>query len=138
MEIRNYLSTDRDQVLALWHTVFPSSTGHNEPAGAIDRKVQAADELFFVAVEGDTIIGTILAGYDGHRGWLYSVAVSNGFRRKGVGSRLVCHAEAALARLGCRKVNLQVRANNGAVTAFYDSLGFITEERISMGKIVTT
>jgi len=137
MKIRNYISDDREQVAVLWNETFPNSTGHNEPNTAIDRKFDADDDLFFVAVANATIIGTILAGYDGHRGWLYSVAVHKDYRRQGVGSSLVRHAESALAQLGCPKLNLQVRANNTSVTAFYQSLGFLPEERISMGKLIS-
>lgn len=137
MEIRNFTPPDRERVVLLWNDVFPNSTEHNEPRGAIDRKITTNDDLFFVAVVDDAIVGTIMAGYDGHRGWLYSVAVDNGYRRQGVGSRLVRYAEVALAKLGCPKLNLQVRANNSSVTAFYESLGFQMEERISMGKIVS-
>ena len=136
-KIRTYTPNDRKQVVSLWNDTFPYSTGHNEPEGAIDRKLDIDDGLFFVAVQGDVIVGTIMAGYDGHRGWIYSVAVNNAFRRRGIGSQLVVHAESALAKLGCPKVNLQVRADNVAVTAFYESLGFQCEERISMGKLVS-
>lgn len=135
MIIRNYGSSDRAQVVALWDTVFPNSTGHNDPKASIARKVAVDDGLFFVALDGDVIVGTALAGYDGHRGWLYSVAVSPDRRRDGVGSKLVRHAEQALAQRGCPKLNIQIRADNAAVVAFYESLGFQTEERISMGKL---
>jgi ribosomal protein S18 acetylase RimI-like enzyme len=136
MEIRSYTSADREQVALLWRKTFSNSTGHNDPFSAIDRKVDAHDGLFFVAVTATTIVGTILAGYDGHRGWLYSVAVHKDYRRQGVGSLMVRHAESALVQLGCPKLNLQVRANNSSVTAFYQSLGFEPEERISMGKLL--
>lgn len=136
MEIRNYVSADQEQVVDLWNDVFPYSTGHNDPAIAINRKVRTDDGLFFVATEERSVVGTAIAGYDGHRGWLYSVAVSNRFRRQGVGTLLVRHAELALAELGCPKMNLQVRADNSDVSSFYESLGFRIEERISMGKII--
>jgi ribosomal protein S18 acetylase RimI-like enzyme len=74
------------------------------------------------------------AGYDGHRGWLYAVAVGRQYRRSGVGTALVRKAEAALRELGCNKINLQVRAGNAAVTDFYSRLGYAVEERISMGR----
>ena len=136
MMVRTYDSADSAQVIALWDAVFPGSTGHNEPNSSIDRKVAADDGLFFVAADGDVILGTVLAGYDGHRGWLYSVAVAPDRRRDGIGSQLIRHAEQALAQLGCPKLNIQVRADNAAVVAFYESLGFQTEERISMGKLI--
>ena len=73
-------------------------------------------------------------GYDGHRGWIYSVAVSPSRRRQGIGSRLVVHAERALTSKGCVKINLQIMEGNESVIEFYSSLGFTVERRISMGK----
>ena len=90
--------------------------------------------LFFVAMDKKTVIGTILAGYDGHRGWLYSVAVHADYRRHGLGSSLVRHAEQALAALGCMKINLQITGGNDTVVGFYEALGYGVEPRISMGK----
>ena len=92
------------------------------------------DGLFFVAMRQDRVAGSILAGYDGHRGWLYSVAVHPSHRLVGIGSALVRHAELALVERGCMKINLQIVAGNEAVTAFYKALGYAVEDRISMGK----
>lgn len=136
MQIRNYHSADRPQTIALWDTVFPNSMGHNSHPESIDRKVATDDRLFFVAVADDKVIGTVMAGYDGHRGWLYSLAVATAYRRTGIGTQLVRHAENALAALGCPKVNLQIMADNSAVVGFYNALGFATEDRISMGKVL--
>ena len=134
MQIRSFQPADRANVIALWETVFPNSTGHNDPASSLDRKVLADDDLFFVALDGESVVGTVIAGYDGHRGWLYSLAVAPSHRRNGIGTLLVRHAENALASLGCPKLNLQVRSDNSGVVAFYNALGFSSEERISMGK----
>ncbi|MHC5732249.1 MAG: GNAT family N-acetyltransferase, partial [Nostoc sp.] len=82
------------------------------------------------------ILGTIMAGYDGHRGWLYTVAVSPQYQRQGIGSKLVRHAESVLIAMGCLKINLQVRISNAEVVEFYRKLGYLVEERISMGKLV--
>jgi len=136
MDIREYQTADHDQVVGLWKAVFPNSVGHNEPSAAIQRKVDADDHLFFVATENDSIIGTVIAGYDGHRGWIYSVSVSPGSRRRGIGTRLIRHAEDALLQFGCPKINLQIRSDNQDVVAFYESIGFQTEARISMGKLI--
>lgn len=135
MLIREYAAEDRVAVIDLWLTVFPHSTGHNDPGASIDRKLEAGDGLFFIAIEDGSIAGTVMAGYDGHRGWLYSIAVSPASRRRGIGSRLVRYAESELTSRGCPKVNLQVIADNREVVAFYKSLGFQVEERISMGKV---
>jgi len=92
------------------------------------------DGLFFVAEAGEKVVGTIMAGYDGHRGWIYSVAVLPEYRKRGLGSQLMRHAEERLKFLGCPKINLQIMQENEAVEAFYRNLGYETEQRISMGK----
>jgi ribosomal protein S18 acetylase RimI-like enzyme len=79
------------------------------------------------------IVGACIAGYDGHRGWLYAVAVLEQHRRAGTGAKLVNYAMQGLKKLGCVKVNLQIRPSNTAVSKFYQNLGFEIEERISMG-----
>ena len=115
--------------------MFPDDPSHNEPSKVIEAKL-AIDNLIFIAEHEGLIIGACMAGYDGHRGWLYAVAVCNEQRRSGVGSALVQHAIQALKVMGCIKVNLQIRATNTEVTTFYKSLGFIIEERLSMGTFI--
>jgi len=133
-EIRQYDdATDRAQVIELWRTVFGYEAAHNEPALSISKKLANGDLLFFVATEGPKVSGTVMAGYDGHRGWLYAVAVIPQMQRSGLGHRLVRAAEDALAALGCMKVNLQLLASNEATAAFYKSLGYTVEPRVSMG-----
>ena len=126
----------RQQVIALWTDVFGRSTGHNDPALSIDKKVAVDDGLFFVALVDDQVVGTTLGGYDGHRGWLYSVAVARAFRSSGIGAALVRRAEQALAQRGCAKINLQIVGSNAGVADFYQSLGYEVEDRISMGRKV--
>lgn len=135
--IRQYKDdTDRVQVVELWRNVFGYETAHNEPNLAISKKIAVKDDLFFVAEDAKEIVGTIMAGYDGHRGWLYSVAVDPNRRLAGLGRSLVQHAESALADLGCMKVNLQLLASNEATAAFYRSVGYSVEPRVSMGKVL--
>ncbi|HSV52099.1 MAG TPA: GNAT family acetyltransferase [Burkholderiaceae bacterium] len=135
-QISSYANdTHRAQVIRLWQQAFGYTTAHNDPGLAIDKKLAVADGLFFVALdEKDAVVGTILAGYDGHRGWLYSVAVHPQHRKQGIGKALVAYGEDALAKRGCVKVNLQITGGNEAVAAFYESLGFAVEPRVSMGK----
>lgn len=133
--IANYSNDHhRHAVIALWETVFGYETAHNTPSLAIDKKLAVADELFFVAVRDEEVIGTVMGGYDGHRGWLYSVAVHPAHRREGLGAKLVRHAEDALIARGCMKINLQIVSANASVAAFYEALGYSIEPRISMGK----
>ena len=75
-----------------------------------------------------------MVGYDGHRGWLYRVAVAPAARRQGLGRALVRAAEAELAALGCAKVNLQLHAHNAEGQAFWRALGYQVEPRVSLGK----
>ena len=135
MKIRQFCESDRSDLIKLWNAVFPDDPSHNEPSKVIEAKL-AIDNLIFIAEHEGLIIGACMAGYDGHRGWLYAVAVCNEQRRSGVGSALVQHAIQALKVMGCIKVNLQIRATNTQVTTFYESLGFVIEERLSMGTFI--
>lgn len=134
MEIRRYRPSDFDGVQSLWAEAFPNDPPWNRAEAAIPAKLAFQPDLLFVATGGGAVIGSVMAGYDGHRGWLYAVAVRQGCRRGGVGAALVREAERALAALGCEKVNLQVRASNEAVARFYTKLGYAIEDRISLGR----
>jgi len=127
-------SAHRDQLVALWQQVFGYSSPHNAPQFVIDQKQATGDGLLFVAEADGKVVGSIMAGYDGHRGWLYSLAVLPDYRKQGIGSRLVQHAEKHLSELGCPKINLQILNGNEGVEAFYRKLGYETERRVSMGK----
>ena len=107
---------------------------HNAPATVFDAKLAMCDGMLIVATDGNRIIGTAMAGYDGHRGWLYKVAVVPEYRRRGIATSLVDHAVRALRVAGCMKVNLQIRSNNAEVQGFYESLGFLAEARLNMGR----
>lgn len=124
----------KSPVIALWEQVFGYDASHNAPSLVIDKKLAAKDDLFFVAVQNDELVGTIMAGYDGHRGWIYSIAVRPDLRNQGIGSKLVRFAESRLEALGCMKINLQIMDGNEAVRHFYETLGYTEERRVSMGK----
>ena len=126
----------RKQVVKLWQDVFGYGRGRHCPELAIDKKMAAKDGLFFVAINQQIVVGTIMAGYDGHRGWIYSLAVLPTHRKKGVGSALLTFAEKRLSSLGCMKINLQVGDGNETVQRFYQANGYLTEKRISMGKLL--
>jgi ribosomal protein S18 acetylase RimI-like enzyme len=131
-----YRDAQFEGVRALWEEAFPDDPPHNRAALAIPAKLAVQPELFLTALDGETVVGTVMAGYDGHRGWLYAVAVRRSHRRRGIGALLIREAEARLQALGCGKINLQVRAGNKAVAGFYEALGYAVEPRISMGKRV--
>ncbi len=127
----------RAGVIALWRATFHYGTPHNEPELALQKKLEVDDQLLFVASdEQGHVTGTAMGGYDGHRGWIYSVAVAEGCRRRGLGTRLVKRVETALRLRGCLKINLQVAAGNESNLGFYENLGYAVEPRISLGKVV--
>src|SRR5207253_10831238 len=97
-------------------------------------KFDVHPELLMVAIERGVVVGSVMGGYDGHRGWISRAAVLTSYRGRGIGKALVEEVEKRLAALGCIKVNLQVVASNAAVVGFYRSLGYHVEERVSMGK----
>lgn len=134
LQIRSYEARDHSQVVALWQDVFAGDPPWNEPSAMIERKLSVQPELFFVALSDSKVVGTVLAGFDGVRGWVHHLAVTPSCRRKGIASQLMKTAEVGLLKIGCPKVNLQVRATNSVVIAFYEALGYDVEERASLGK----
>jgi ribosomal protein S18 acetylase RimI-like enzyme len=134
LSIRSFTEADRAALEQLWAQVFPDDPPRNAPAIMIDNKLKVQPELLLVGTVEDTAVGAVMAGFDGVRGWIYHLAVAPEWRRRGFATQLVRAAEAGLRRLGCPKVNLQVRATNSAVVAFYRSLGYEIEERLSMGR----
>lgn len=133
--IRRFRPEDADAVVALWETCFPDDPPRNAPRSVIARKVARDPDLFWVAVDpaGD-VVGAVLAGYDGYRGWLYHLAVAPERRREGIATALVDVAVEALSAVGCPKVNLQVRESNTAVVGFYRSLGWTEDATVSLGR----
>ena len=123
-------------VKALWQEAFPDDPPWNAAEIAIPAKIVVQPDLFVVALKGDQVIGSVMAGYDGHRGWISRIAVLSSCARQGIGTALMHEAEARLLSIGCRKINLQVRSTNAAVVAFYERLGYAIEERTSMAKRV--
>ncbi len=124
----------REEVIELWDKVFGYATARNAPALVIDKKLAINDGLLFIGIKNGKVIGTVMAGYDGHRGWIYSLAVLPLYRKQGIGSALLSYAEQKLSSLGCMKINLQVIEGNGVAEKLYIANGYSIEKRISMGK----
>jgi ribosomal protein S18 acetylase RimI-like enzyme len=132
--IRPYAESDEAGVIRLWSEVFPDNPSWNDPKADIRRKLDCQRELFLVGELDARIIATVMAGFDGHRGWVHLVAVSPDCRHQGFGRAIMNEAERRLRQIGCTKINLQVRASNQGVVSFYEKLGYAVEERVSMGK----
>jgi ribosomal protein S18 acetylase RimI-like enzyme len=132
-EIVNYRSEYQSAVVDLWRKcrlIIPQ----NDPIVDIQKKVDYQPELFFVALLDGRVIGSVMAGYEGHRGWLNYVAILPEYQGQGHGRKLVEKAIAELKKLGCIKVNLEVRKSNSSVIDFYMHLGFKDNEVVGLGK----
>ncbi len=136
MLIRPYDSADAEPLIALWREAFGYQEPHNDPRLSLERKLSVDSGLLLVAERDAQLVGAGMAGYDGHRGWIYSLAVAEAARGTGVGSALLRRLEELLIARGCVKINIQVRAENEAVAAFYERHGYTIEPRVSLGKIV--
>jgi ribosomal protein S18 acetylase RimI-like enzyme len=134
--VRAFRDADEPAVTRLWNEVFRDPQARNAPPRVIAQKRRVQPELFLVAERAGELVGTTLAGDDGHRGWLHLVAVSPAQRGSGIGATLVREAVRHLRERGVAKVNLQVRGDNPGVATFYESLGFQREDRISLGLVL--
>ena len=133
MIIRRFRTDDTDQVVALWQEC-ELTRPWNDPYLDIERKLAVQPELFIVGAHNGAVAATAMGGYDGHRGWVYYLAVAPAHRRSGFGRRMMAEIERRLEELGCPKVNLLVRADNQDASGFYDALGYTADASVSYGK----
>lgn len=132
-EIVRYKAKYQDSIVDLWrecHLVAPQ----NDPVEDIQKKLDFQPELFFVALLNEKVIGSVMVGYEGHRGWLNYLAVLPDYQKRGYGRKLVEKAIDELKKLGCLKVNLQIRRNNISAVEFYKRLEFAEDDVVSLGK----
>ena len=133
MPIRPFSEGDADAVIALWERCGLTRPW-NDPRRDIERKLLVQPELFLVALDGDALVGTVMAGYEGHRGWINYLGVDPDRRGDGIGRALMAEAERLLAERGCPKISLLVREGNDDARAFYAALGYATDAAIPLGK----
>ena len=133
MQIRAFLPQDEEGVISLWKRcdlVRP----WNDPHKDIQRKLKVRPDLFLVGVLDGQIIATVMAGYEGHRGWLNYLGVDPAYQRRGFARAIVEAAEKLLREAGCPKINLQVRTSNKDVIEFYRHIGYSIDDVVSMGR----
>ena len=133
LRIRACRESDQDAVVALWRErglVRP----WNDPVKDIHRKLRVQRDLFLVGTVDGRLVATVMAGYEGHRGWINYLAVAKKCRGRGFGRRLMDEVEARLLAIGCPKINLQIRRSNTEAVEFYRALGFSVDDSLSMGK----
>ena len=133
MVIRTFTKADEAAVVTLWRGAGLTRPW-NDPHADIARKQTVQPELFLVGELGGEIIASAMAGYDGHRGSVYYVAVSPGHQRRGHARALMAEVEIRLKALGCPKLNLMVRHDNSAALGFYERLGYDTQAVQTLGK----
>lgn len=133
VSIRPFEPTDRDDVVTLW-IECGLTRPWNDPDKDIERKLADSAEWFFVAIEEERLIASMMVGYDGHRGWVNYLAVATSHRERGLGRHLMTYAEQLLTDVGCPKLNLQVRTSNRDVLTFYESLNYQIDDCVSLGK----
>lgn len=133
MDLQPFRPADEYAVVELWRRC-ELTRPWNDPRKDIQRKLTTQPELFLVGRLEGIVIATVMAGYDGHRGWVNYLAVAPEHRSKGLGRLLMRHVEEALTARGCPKLNIQVRSGNSEVLAFYRKIGYREDEAVSLGK----
>ena len=131
--IRPFKEGDEEALVSLWN-MCKLTVPWNNPYKDIARKLKVQSELFLMGYLEDKLIASVMAGYDGHRGWINYFAVHPDFQARGYGKQLMDNVENGLRELGCPKINLQIREGNDKVFSYYQKLGFVEEKRINMGK----
>ncbi len=133
IKIRQFKPRDQESVVKLW-TDCGLVVSWNNPVRDIQRKLKVQPELFLVGCFNGKVVATVMAGFDGHRGWINYLAVLPQYQRSGIGRRMMAEAESHLQAAGCPKINLQVRNTNAGVIKFYKDLGFKVDDVVSLGK----
>ena len=133
LSIRPFRLQDESAVISLWQAC-DLTRPWNDPHKDIQRKLLVQPELFLVGEAEGSVVASLMAGYEGHRGWLNYLAVLPAHQGRGYGRVLVRHVEQQLLALGCPKVNLQIRETNAKVMGFYESLGYARDPTASYGK----
>jgi ribosomal protein S18 acetylase RimI-like enzyme len=133
MQIRAYQASDEHDVIALWQACGLTRPW-NDPHKDIARKLTVQPELFLVGEQKGKLVATVMAGFEGHRGWVNYLAVAPELRGRGHGARLMKVVEEKFIERGCPKLNLLVRSSNTAVLAFYARLGYVADDAVPLGK----
>jgi ribosomal protein S18 acetylase RimI-like enzyme len=131
--IRPFRPSDETDLVRLWRA-SGLLRPWNDPSRDIARKQAVQPELFLVALLGDELVGSLMGGYDGHRGWAYYLAVHPHRRNQGIARQMMRVLEATLEELGCPKLNLMVRGENTAARGFYDRMGYTRDDVVTLSK----
>ena len=133
MQIRPFAPQDEPAVVALWQQC-DLTRPWNDPRKDIARKLRVQPELFLVGVRDGNVVASVMAGYEGHRGWVNYLAVAPRCRGRGFARALMGEVEELLLARGCPKVSLLVRNSNAQAIGFYRHLGYLQDDSVSLGK----
>ncbi|WP_410014104.1 GNAT family acetyltransferase [Sodalis sp. C49] len=133
MEIRVFRQDDFEEVITLWERC-DLLRPWNDPEMDIERKMQCGADLFMVAEVAGEVVGSIMGGYDGHRGSAYYLGVHPDYRGRGIANALISRLEKKLIARGCPKIHLMVREDNEAVIGMYEKLEYELIESVTLGK----
>ena len=137
VELRCFRMEDTEGLLALWRECG-IAVREDRPRLTIQKKMNHSPEAFWVACVEGRVVASLMAGYDGVRGWLYRLAVLPDFRSRGVGRALVDKAESWLRELGCPKVKLQVEPGDEGPIEFYRRLGYERRDLVDMSRLLAS
>ena len=129
--IRPFKLKDKESVVELWK-ICRLTRPWNNPEKDIERKLNVQSEMFLVLEIEGSIIGSVMAAYDGHRGVINYLAVHPGYQKKGYGKILMTHVEQELLNKGCPKINLLVRSDNLNVKRFYKGLHYDEQDDVKV------
>ncbi len=127
---------DAAAVVALWHAC-DLTRPWNDPYADFTRALAAQSAVVLLARADGRVVGSVMVGHDGHRGWVYYLAVATPSRGEGIGRSLVAAAEAWLVARDVPKVQLMVRSGNVAATSFYERLGLERQNVTVFGRFLT-
>ncbi|HMK10486.1 MAG TPA: GNAT family acetyltransferase [Acidimicrobiales bacterium] len=133
METRELTADQRTQAVALWEAAG-LVRAWNPPDADFDRALAGPTSTVLGTFDGDVLVATAMVGHDGHRGWVYYVAVDATQRRASLGREVMRAAERWLVARGAVKVQLMVRATNAEVLEFYERVGYAAEDVTVMSR----
>lgn len=128
-------SADRDAVVALWRACGLTRPW-NDANADFDRAIGAHDTTVLLCRKADAVVATVMIGWDGHRGWVYYLAVAEAERRSGLGRALMNAAEEWLRARGCPKIQPMIRDDNADALRFYEALGLARQPVVTMGRFL--
>jgi ribosomal protein S18 acetylase RimI-like enzyme len=129
-------AADASEVIALWEACGLTRPW-NDPAADFARAVAGPASAILLLHEGDALAASVMVGFDGHRGWVYYLAVAPERRRAGLGRTMMGAAEAWLRTRGAPKIQLMVREDNEAALGFYEALGLERQKVVTLGGFLT-